>query len=229
MAVRVGINGFGRIGRNFVRAALEQAAAGTAPAVEVVGVNDLVPTATNAHLLKYDSTHGTLDRAGHPRPAVHHRRRPQLHGLRRAGPQGPALGRPRRRRGGRVDRDLHGRAGRRCPHRGRRPAGHHLGPGDQRRRHLRDRRQRRHLRPRPAHRRLERVVHHQLLRADDQGARRRLRGREGPHDHGPRLHQRPEPARPGPQGPAPGPLGRRSTSCRRPPARPGPPAWCWRP
>jgi glyceraldehyde 3-phosphate dehydrogenase len=61
MAVRVGINGFGRIGRNFVRAALEQAATGTEPTVEVVGVNDIVPTATNAHLLKYDSTHGTLD------------------------------------------------------------------------------------------------------------------------------------------------------------------------
>jgi glyceraldehyde 3-phosphate dehydrogenase len=61
MAVRVGINGFGRIGRNFLRAVLEQAAAGTQPAVEVVGVNDIVPTATNAHLLKYDSTHGTLD------------------------------------------------------------------------------------------------------------------------------------------------------------------------
>jgi glyceraldehyde 3-phosphate dehydrogenase len=60
MAVRVGINGFGRIGRNFVRAALEQAGAGTEPAVVVVGVNDIVPTATNAHLLKYDSTHGTL-------------------------------------------------------------------------------------------------------------------------------------------------------------------------
>ena len=59
MAVRVGINGFGRIGHNFLRAALEQAAAGEL-AVEVVGVNDLVPAATNAHLLKYDSTHGTL-------------------------------------------------------------------------------------------------------------------------------------------------------------------------
>jgi glyceraldehyde 3-phosphate dehydrogenase len=62
MAVRVGINGFGRIGRNFLRAALvpgEPAASG-GPAVEVVGVNDLVPPATNAHLLKYDSTHGTL-------------------------------------------------------------------------------------------------------------------------------------------------------------------------
>jgi glyceraldehyde 3-phosphate dehydrogenase len=55
MAVRVGINGFGRIGRNFLRAALAHG-----DDIEVVGVNDLVPTATNAHLLKYDSTHGTL-------------------------------------------------------------------------------------------------------------------------------------------------------------------------
>jgi glyceraldehyde 3-phosphate dehydrogenase len=59
VAVRVGINGFGRIGRNFLRAALAQQAAG-GEAIEIVGVNDLVPTATNAHLLKYDSTHGTL-------------------------------------------------------------------------------------------------------------------------------------------------------------------------
>jgi glyceraldehyde 3-phosphate dehydrogenase len=58
MAVRVGINGFGRIGRHFFRAALKRNAA-----VEVMGVNDLVPTETNAYLLKYDSMHGTLDRA----------------------------------------------------------------------------------------------------------------------------------------------------------------------
>ena len=55
MTVRVGINGFGRIGRNFLRAARK---AGTD--VEIVAVNDLVPTKTNAHLLKYDSTHGRL-------------------------------------------------------------------------------------------------------------------------------------------------------------------------
>jgi glyceraldehyde 3-phosphate dehydrogenase len=66
MAIRVGINGFGRIGRNFVRSALEQSArkgAGVSSGedVVVVGVNDLVPTATNAHLLKYDSTQGTLE------------------------------------------------------------------------------------------------------------------------------------------------------------------------
>ena len=55
MATRVAINGFGRIGRGFLRAALAN------PDVEIVAVNDLVPAATNAHLLKYDSTQGVLD------------------------------------------------------------------------------------------------------------------------------------------------------------------------
>ncbi len=55
MTVRVGINGFGRIGRNFYRALAE-----TDHDIEIVGVNDLVPPATNAHLLKYDSTHRRL-------------------------------------------------------------------------------------------------------------------------------------------------------------------------
>ncbi|MFZ0768354.1 MAG: type I glyceraldehyde-3-phosphate dehydrogenase [Acidimicrobiales bacterium] len=54
MATRVAINGFGRIGRGFLRAALGN------PDVEIVALNDLVPTATNAHLLKYDSTQGEL-------------------------------------------------------------------------------------------------------------------------------------------------------------------------
>ena len=54
MATRVGINGFGRIGRNFLRASLGNAD------VEIVAVNDLVSPETNAHLLKYDSTHGRL-------------------------------------------------------------------------------------------------------------------------------------------------------------------------
>ena len=56
MTVRVGINGFGRIGRNFFRAAL---AAGAD--IEVVGVNDLTDNRTLAHLLKYDSILGRLD------------------------------------------------------------------------------------------------------------------------------------------------------------------------
>ena len=56
MAVRVGINGFGRIGRLVLRAAHE---AGRDD-IEFVGINDLGPVATSAHLLKYDSVHGTL-------------------------------------------------------------------------------------------------------------------------------------------------------------------------
>jgi len=55
VTVRVGINGFGRIGRNFFRAARLAGAD-----VEVVAVNDLVPVETNAHLLKYDTTQATL-------------------------------------------------------------------------------------------------------------------------------------------------------------------------
>ena len=55
MAVRVGINGFGRIGRNFVRSVLEQGAD-----VEIVAVNDLTSPETNAHLLRYDSSQGRL-------------------------------------------------------------------------------------------------------------------------------------------------------------------------
>jgi glyceraldehyde 3-phosphate dehydrogenase len=54
MAVRVAINGFGRIGRLVMRAALEHAN----KELEVVGINDLGPVETNAHLLRYDSVHG---------------------------------------------------------------------------------------------------------------------------------------------------------------------------
>jgi len=54
MAIRVAINGFGRIGRLVMRAALEH----PAKELEVVGINDLGPVETNAHLLRYDSVHG---------------------------------------------------------------------------------------------------------------------------------------------------------------------------
>ena len=59
MTVRVGINGFGRIGRNFYRALLAQQAQGTAD-IEVVAVNDITDNATLAHLLKFDSILGRL-------------------------------------------------------------------------------------------------------------------------------------------------------------------------
>ena len=62
MTVRVGINGFGRIGRNFFRAVRASGAD-----IEIVGVNDLTDNATLAHLLKYDT---------HPGPARRRRERP---------------------------------------------------------------------------------------------------------------------------------------------------------
>jgi glyceraldehyde 3-phosphate dehydrogenase (phosphorylating) len=55
VTIRVGINGFGRIGRNYFRALLEQGAD-----IEIVGVNDLTDNATLVHLLKYDSILGRL-------------------------------------------------------------------------------------------------------------------------------------------------------------------------
>ena len=57
MAIRVGINGFGRIGRNILRAALHD------KDIDFVAVNDITDTKTLAHLLKYDSVLGNLDHA----------------------------------------------------------------------------------------------------------------------------------------------------------------------
>ncbi len=57
MAVRVAINGFGRIGRLVLRSIIEH----NRTDIEVVAINDLGPVQTNAHLLKYDSVHGRLD------------------------------------------------------------------------------------------------------------------------------------------------------------------------
>ncbi|PWG15330.1 type I glyceraldehyde-3-phosphate dehydrogenase [Streptomyces sp. V2] len=66
MTVRVGINGFGRIGRTYLRAALERG-----EDVEVVAVNDIAPAATLAHLLEYDSTFGRLGReVGHDERSI---------------------------------------------------------------------------------------------------------------------------------------------------------------
>ena len=66
MALKVGINGFGRIGRNVLRAIIE----GKRSGIEVVAINDLGSVETNAHLLQFDSIHGrfphdvTFDKQG---------------------------------------------------------------------------------------------------------------------------------------------------------------------
>jgi len=54
MAVKVAINGFGRIGRNVLRAIAESGRKD----IQVVAINDLGPVETNAHLLRFDSVHG---------------------------------------------------------------------------------------------------------------------------------------------------------------------------
>jgi glyceraldehyde 3-phosphate dehydrogenase len=101
MTVRVGINGFGRIGRNLFRAATQAGAD-----IEFVAVNDLGSLETMAHLLKYDSVLGTLPT--HQGDEERHQGR--LVGADRAvraRSRCAAVGRSRRRRRDRVDRHLH--------------------------------------------------------------------------------------------------------------------------
>jgi glyceraldehyde 3-phosphate dehydrogenase len=64
MSTKIGINGFGRIGRLVFRSAAKH------PDIEVVGINDLMDAATMAHLLTYDSVHGKLDMAVKPGDGV---------------------------------------------------------------------------------------------------------------------------------------------------------------
>ncbi|MEI8406580.1 MULTISPECIES: type I glyceraldehyde-3-phosphate dehydrogenase [unclassified Kribbella] len=67
MSIKVGINGFGRIGRDFLRCAMERGPG----IVEVVAVNDIAAPATLAHLLQYDSTYGPLkERVGHTADSI---------------------------------------------------------------------------------------------------------------------------------------------------------------
>ena len=86
MAVKVGINGFGRIGRNVVRAGLHR------HDVEFVAVNDLTDTKTLAHLLKYDSVLGPLHEDSQGGRRFHHRRRQEDQGLRHQGSRRSSTG-----------------------------------------------------------------------------------------------------------------------------------------
>ena len=122
MTVRVGINGFGRIGRNFFRAVQASGAD-----IEVVAFNDLGDDATQAHLLKYDSILGRLGSDVVRRRRRHPGRRQGHQVLRRARPGQAPLGRGRRRRRHRVDRLLHRRPQGQGAHRRRGQEGHHLG------------------------------------------------------------------------------------------------------
>ena len=188
MTVRVGVNGFGRIGRNFWRAVDAQNVAGTSD-IEIVAVNDITDNKSLAHLLKYDSILGRLpyDVSSTDEDIVVDGK-----GFKGLAVRDPAT-LPWKDLG--VDVVLestgiftkreaaakHLEAGAKkviisAPATGRGP---HRGDGGQRRR------LRRH-----AGRHLERLVHDELPGAVGEGARRPGGDRAGSDDHDPRLHGR---------------------------------------
>ena len=202
MTVRVGINGFGRIGRNLFRAAKSLGAD-----IDFVAVNDLGSIETMAHLLRFDSVLGK-----YPEPVKATKSGISVGGdelqvLQVRDPATLAVGRPRGRRRRRVDRHLHvaGQGG--GPPRGRGAVGDRVGAERRRRRDVRLRRQSQGLRAEEAPGHLQRQLHDELLRPARQGARRRLRHRAGLDDDGPRLHRRPDARRRSAQGCPPGPGG----------------------
>ena len=70
MAVKIAISGFGRIGRNILRAIVEA----NRKDVEIIAINDLFSAKDNAHLLRYDSVHGRFPGRGDGRRRQHRRR-----------------------------------------------------------------------------------------------------------------------------------------------------------
>ena len=206
MSVRVAINGFGRIGRNILRAIVEA----DRHDIEVIAVNDLAPVETNAHLLRYDFGARPLPRRGHRQGRQHQRRqrRHQVHRRTRSGKA--AVARARHRHCAGMHRHLHHQGQGRGASDRRRQARPDLGAGRRRRSHRGLRRQSRQAHQ-GAHRRLQRLMHHQLPGAGGQSAQRRGRHRQGFHDHGALLHQRSAVARSGAQGFSIAPVPRRST------------------
>ena len=203
MTVRVGINGFGRIGRNFFRAVRASGAD-----IEIVGVNDLTDNASLAHLLKFDTILGRLDADVSSDDTSIKVGDQQIHAFAERDPS--AL------KWGDIGADVvvestgfftdatkahaHIDAGAKKVIISA-PASNEdftvvMGVNHE------------DYDPAVAPRHLQRVVHDQLPGADGQGPQRRVRHRQGPDDHHPRLHGRPEPPGQHPQGPAPRPRRR---------------------
>ena len=203
MTVKVAINGFGRIGRNILRAIVESGRKD----IEVVAINDLGPVETNAHLLRFDSVHGRFPAEVKVDGEFHRRQRPDDQGH---GDQGP----------GRRCRTRSSASTSRMECTGiftsKEKASAHLTAGAKR-----------VIVSAPADGADLTVVYgvnHDKLTKDHivisnascttnclapgrEGPARRGRHREGLHDDDPFLHQRPAVARPDAQGPLPRPRG----------------------
>ena len=166
MTVRVAINGFGRIGRNVLRAIVESGRKD----IEVVGINDLGPVETNAHLLRFDSRARPLPRRGDGRGRHHRRRQRRDQGHRRSRTRRKL---PWKELGVDIALECTGIFTAKDKavgaSDGRRQARAGLGAGRRRRPHRRLRRQPRQADQGP-HGRLQRLLHHQLPRAGRQGA-----------------------------------------------------------
>ena len=205
MTVKVGINGFGRIGRNVLRAIVESGRTD----IEVIAINDLGPVETNAHLLRYDSVHGrfpaevkvdgeTIDVGRGPIRVTAERDPAKLPwkdvdiALECTGiftsAEKAALHLQNGSKKVLVSAPVSGDAPR--PVRTVVYGVNHETPDGRR------------------HRRLERLVHDELPRPRGQGDARQFRHREGLHDDHPRLYGRPADARHDAQGPLPRPRRR---------------------
>ena len=203
MAVRVGINGFGRIGRQSLKALIERA-----PDVEVVAVNDLVDAEMNALLFKHDSTYGAYDgevRAGDRSIIIDGR---EIKILAERDPAALPWG----DLGVDIVLESTGIFTDATKARAHIDAGAQKviisAPGQERGHHDRPRRQRRQVRPGDAPHHQQRLVHDELPRPGRQGRPRPARHREGADEHDPQLHQRPAHPGRGPQRPAPRPQRR---------------------
>ena len=217
MVVKVGINGFGRIGRQVFKTIY----GGYEEELQIVAVNDLMDLHTIAHLYKYDSTYGISEEEievndrdlivdGNP-----------VHVFSERDPGNIAVARLRRGHRHRIHRLLHGRDQGEGAHEWRREEGHHLRPRHERGHHARPRRQSGEVRPGAAPCHLQRLLHDELHRADREGAHGKLRHRQGHDGDGAFLHERSGAARRPAQGPPPRPQPPGRISSRR---RPAPPA-----
>ena len=229
MAVKVAINGFGRIGRLVFRALVEQGLLGKE--VEVVAVDDIVPADNLAYLLKYDSTQGRFkgtvgdDQRQEIRRRTRPRRRLTAGRQRRRDARRQRQGLRPSCRGKQLGVDVviestglfteaekakgHITAGR--------EEGHHLRAGQGRGHHRRHGREPREVRPGQAPHHLERQLHDQLPGAGRaRAAEGRLRHRRRPDDDRPQLHRHAEDGgRPEQEGLEGRPQPRPSTSSRR--------------
>ena len=200
MAVRVGINGFGRIGRLVFRVMAERP-----NDFEIVAINDLSDAKHLGETPEVRQRPRPIRRDRRVRREGADRRRQGDPDHRREGPGQPPLeatrlpGRPG------VDRLLHhpGRLAEAPRRRRRSRRAQRPGQGQNRpdRRHRRQRQPAQGRSPDP----VQRLLHDQLPGPAGQGVERLVRDREGPDDHRPRLHQRPARGRPDPQRPLPRP------------------------